>query len=47
MLVKPEGYKAVTSYLNSNHLGLNVRLEKISDVKDVVVFEDTKFLTKY
>lgn len=46
MLVKPEGYKAVTNYLNKNHLGLNVRVEKISDVKDVVVFEDTKFLTK-
>lgn len=46
MLVKPEGYKAVTNYLNKNHLGLNVRLEKISDVKDVVVFEDTKFLIK-
>lgn len=46
MLVKPEGYKAVINYLNKNHLGLNVRVEKISDVKDVVVFEDTKFLTK-
>ena len=46
MLVKPEGYKAVTNYLNKNHLGLNVRVEKINDVKDVVVFEDTKFLTK-
>lgn len=46
ILVQPNNYESLTCYLNSHHLGINVKVERVSDVKEMIMFEDNKFLSK-